>query len=451
MDLLNDFDEVSLHQWKKKIESDLKGKDYNTLIWETEEGFSVDPIYHTESLKNNLSLNYNLTQNPVWDICEQINITSIEQANTCAIKALKGGANSIEFIGDIKTEEEMDILLKDIMIEIISIHFYNSSPENTAAFFNSIKEKRNINSQTNAIFSFDVLGEILVNGKWHINEQQDFALLKTSPHITISGNYYANSGANITQELAYTISQATEYINYLTDHGVNPQDAFDKLKFTLGISSNYFFEIAKIRAFKILWKLVAELYKVDSNPYIHSKTTSYNIAHLDAETNILRTTTEAMSAILGGCNALSIYPFDYSYDVQNDFTLRIARNIQNILKEESFFDKVTDVSKGSYYIEQLTDQIVKKSMELFKEIEKNGGFLKNIMNDNIQNNISNTHKNRLDKYLNNKKTLLGVNKHPNPKQQEKSFVQKNKPETLLLKPLSQINLANEILCEKINA
>lgn len=409
MTLFDEFDGVKHQQWIEKITSDLKGKDFNkNLITKTEDGFDIQPIYNYENLANNLSNSYSLEKEKTqWEIREQVTIDNIKEANRIAINALKGGANSIQFNGEIKSQEEMNLLLDGIMINIIHLHFYSPNPINIQNYFDSYVQENKL-SELNYSISYDYLGESLISG----NENQPFEVSKEQ-NITINGFNYTNAGASASQELAYTLNQAVAYINTAIDEGLDAETVLTKLKFNLGVSTNYFIEIAKIRAFKILWQLISKEYGFENTPYIHSQTTTYNITAADAQTNILRTTTEAMSAIIGGCNSLSITPFNSAYELPSNFTNRIARNIQILLKEEAYLDKVNETAKGAYYIEELTDNLVNSALTLFKEIEAKGGFVATINNGTIQKSIEENHNKRLSQYMSNDKTLLGVNKHPN--------------------------------------
>ncbi len=455
MSLFQDFQSISLEEWKNKIINDIKGKDYqDTLVWETEEEFNVQPVYNKESLIDNKSKDYLLNKtSSEWEIREHIEVTDIDKANKKATKALQGGANSIQFNGIISSVDEMRCLLSDIMIEIISIHFYNSNPIQTADFLNQIIKERNLNiSEIKASVSYDYLGELLISGAWQKNEQADFDtiydFIKNSSfsNITINGQYYSNAGANNSQEIAYAFSQAIEYIHQLTERGMTADEVISKINFNFGINSNYFFEIAKIRAAKIVWKMIAESYGACvSKTNIHCQTSTYNLATQDSYTNLLRTTTEAMSAIIGGCNSLSVTPFNDIYESSSDFSSRIARNIQIILKEESFLDKVNDVAKGSYYIETLTDKMVEQILNRFKEIENTGGFLANILNGNIQDSVKATNLRNLKKYQESKKTLLGVNKYPNNMEKEvHHFISTQKIKGNEVEVLEQVNLSEKI-------
>ena len=368
MGLFEKFDTVSHQDWLDKIEIDLKGKDFEeTLVWKTPEGIDVQPFY------NNTPANLVPTpikETDIWMIRESVFITTFEEANKKALLALKGGANSLLFIGEISTQKEMDTLLKDIQSAIIELHFYNSNPQLTSSFVNI----------SSGSISYDVLGEHFNSKTSHLNQNIDQIAAITSSTkniktITVKGNYFSDKGANLIEEIAFTLAQGVEYLNLLTEKNISPKLIASKMQFHLGIGNNYFFEIAKIRAIRILWNTILKQYKVeDSIVYIHSETSISNQSVEDKNYDILRNTTRAMSAIIGGCDSLTVNPHD-STENQLDFSNRIARNIQHLLKEEAFFDKVKNPADGSYYIEQITDEIAIKSWELFQDIEAKGGFL----------------------------------------------------------------------------
>lgn len=446
MSLFNEFESVSYNEWLEKIISDLKGKDFDdNLVWNTDEGFTVQPIYHSEQLASNKSASYNLyNYSNNWEIREQISITTPEEANQKALIALKGGTNSLQFNGNINSYEDLELLLDGIMLSIISIHFYSNNPHKTTELFNEYTSKHQLNkSDTNYTISYDYLGESLTKGQ--LNKS---IVLDT---ITINGFYYSNAGANVSQELAYSLNQAIAYIDIALEEGKPLNEILKSFQFNLGIGTNYFFEIAKIRAFKILWKMITAEYGFESTPYIHANTSNYHIAAQDAATNILRTTTGAMSAIIGEVNSLSVTPFNSAYEMPNNFTTRVARNIQLLIQEEAYLNKVSDAAKGAYYIESITDEIVESALLKFKEIEANGGFIENIKNNVIQNDIEKTHQNKVKAYSNKERTLLGVNKHPNANEEVREY---NAPNSSSLhtdfNPLTAKNLASEITISLVN-
>ncbi|MGE0560517.1 MAG: methylmalonyl-CoA mutase family protein [Flavobacteriales bacterium] len=463
MGLFNDFDEVSHQQWTEKIIKDLKGKNFNeNLIWNSIEGIAVQPFYNQENLINNRSKNYNLNSaNRSWEIRGKVEITTIKEGNSNALFLLSRGANAIQFNGKISSQQDFDALLSNIEIEIIHLHFYNSNPGQTLSFLSSYCEKRNINmDQLKGSVTYDYYGELLLSGNWNTSEKDDLdqlyqlnSIKNSLRTIAINGLYFNNAGATIIQELAYSFSQTVEYLDTLTERGIDINTIADKISFNFGIGSNYFFEIAKIRAAKILWELILKEYGVaNANTYIHSTTSATNYTSFDAHNNILRATTEAMSAIIGGSNSITVIPFNVNYENSTDFSERIALNIQHIIKEESFFDKVNDISNGAYYIESLTDEMVEKSLQLFKEIEQKGGFLTNIKNGFIQESIHLVAKQKQEEYQTGKRTLLGVNKHQN----KSGFIhstrkQNHSIQNVILPVLQQIVFANKIESNIITA
>lgn len=383
MTLFDEFDGVKHQQWIEQITSDLKGKDFNeNLVWNSNEGIIVHPFYnssfediYTTPIKNTNG----------WKIRETILINTIENANKKALIALKGGATSILFVGQINTHTEMTQLLKDIQTEIIEVHFYNSSLNKTLELAPNI----------NGSISYDYLNEYLTSGKWFSSKENDFEELKNITGstqkiktITVNGSFYKNIGYTAIQEVAFILNQGVEYFNILTDKGIDAKIIASKIQFTFGMGTNYFFEIAKIRAARILWKLILNQYKVnDISMTLNCETSIPDYFDDDKNYNILRNTTKAMSAIIGGCDSLSILPHDNTESNLN-FSNRISRNIQHLLKEEAFFDKVNNPADGSYFIEYLTTEIANKAWILFKEIESKGGFINCVDNGFIKSELN---------------------------------------------------------------
>jgi len=380
MGLFEEFNQVSQQEWINQIKLDLKGKNYqDTLVWNSPEGIAVQPFYMNTSLTESSIATTPLKKSTAWKIREKIIISSIDGANKKAISALKGGANSLLFIGDVKDENEINALLKGIETDIIEIHFYNTIPLLTS----------NLITLKNGSISYDYLGELFEKKKSSFDKEETINQLveltkrnSTIKTVTVDGYKYGNNGANVIQELAFSLTQGVEYMDLLTDKGIAPNQIAQKIQFNFSINTNYFFEIAKLRAARRLWKLILEHYQVNDTEtmHIHAETASQSFSKEDTHTNILRATTEAMSAIFGGCDSLTVLPFDDSVH----FSGRIARNIQHILKEEAFSDKVKNPADGAYYIEKLTDEITQKSWDLFQKIEQEGGFLSALKNNFLQ-------------------------------------------------------------------
>jgi methylmalonyl-CoA mutase len=351
MGLFDTFKEVSHQDWLDKITLDLKGKDFNdTLVWKSREGIDVQPFYN-QTIQSSTPIKTNND----WKIRETIVITDVVKANKNALLALSGGANSILFIGEIKDQLEMDSLINNIQTDIIEVHFYNSNPKKTS-------ELINLNQGS---ISYDSLTDFNIEALFEITNSTSNIKTITIKHNTDS----------ITKELAYNLSKGVEYINLLTDKGIKADKVAKKMQFTFGIGTNYFFEIAKLRAARKLWEIVLTEYGVENiSMSIHSETSKEIGSTEDFNYDILRNTTKAMSAIVGGCDSLTVNPHDDS-EQKVDFSNRIARNIHHILKEESFFSKVKNPADGAYYIEELTEQFASKAWKIFQEMETNGGYL----------------------------------------------------------------------------
>ena len=348
MGLFDAFNKVSHQDWLDKINVDLKGKDFNeTLVWKSKEGIDVQPFYTSSAISHTP-----LKENNQWKIRESIVIESFEKANQKALLALKGGANSIQFVGEVKTQTEMDALLKGIQTDIIDVHFYNNNPAHTSTLV----------SLNQGSISYDYLNHFSTTSEWLSELAEITNSTSNVKTITISVAH-----SSIIQQIALSLNQAVEYLNLLTNKGIDAKTIASKIQFSFGIGTNYFFEIAKIRAARKLWAFVLEQYKVENTSMtIYSETSIEQNSEEDKNYNILRNTTKAMAAIVGGCDSLTVLPHDNT-ESTIDFSNRIARNIQHILKEEAFFDKVNNPADGAYYIEELTNEITNKAWELFKE------------------------------------------------------------------------------------
>jgi len=248
--------------------------------------------------------------------------------------------------------------------------------------------------------------------------------------VNVNAVTLSNAGAFISQELGYALAWGNDYLSRMIDAGVDKQLAAKKIKFNFGVGSNYFMEIAKFRAAKWLWALIVEAYKpecrkddcshtVDGICYcsmkmrIHAETTRFNKTVFDANVNMLRTQTEAMSAVLGGINSLTVLPYDITFKKSDEFSERIARNQQLLLKEESAFDKIIDAAAGSYYIENLTNEIAEQAWKLFLTVEEEGGFYAAVKSGKIQSALKDTSDSRLKAVSARREILLGTNQFPN--------------------------------------
>lgn len=437
--LFNDFEKVSSKQWKQKIQFDLKGADYNDiLIWNTNHDITVKPFYHSSDF-DELPKTSN-TKATEWKVCETIFVSDTKKSNLNAITLIKRGVESIQFIIPSKEIISND-LLKNINSEV-KVHITPTflSQDYTASVLNSNK--------SNICIHTDIIGNLAKTGNWYTNLENDFsefkAIVNATKQMSINLSLYQNAGANIVQQLAYTLAHTNEYLNRLGNNIENLTPLFN-----VTIASNYFFEIAKLRALRILWHTLAKEYNVQNDCLIFASPSKRNKTIYDYNTNMLRTTTECMSAILGGANSITNLPYDAIYNKNNEFGDRIARNQLLVLKNESYFDKVNNPADGAYYIESLTTQLAEKALELFKDIEANGGLLKQLKEGTIQRKIKESANKEQTQFEKGDTVLLGTNKHPNNNDRMKDnielypFIKHNKRKTLI-EPLIEKRLAESM-------
>ncbi len=397
----------------ERINADLKGADFNKrLVWRTVEGFDVMPFYRREDLENIKHLDAFLPlylrkdvaaggrDRMVNELCnkwlvrQNIKVSDYSAANKKALGILMKGIDSIGFIledPESINEKNLALLLDGIDPAGSEINFFSDgrAREIISSLISICGISGFDRSLIRGAVEADPLGRLMMNGKLCIPVEAGFdylasltkesALLPEYRNMQVNGSNFSNAGSGVVRELAFSVSMATEYLSQLTDRGISACDAASKMRFSFGVGSDYFIEIAKLRAARIIWALIAEAYNApDKNKFrmeIHSVTKVWNDSVADPYINMLRTQTEAMSAVLGGTDSLTVNPFNTSGGAPDEFSERIARNQQLILKEEAFFDKVADPSAGSYYIENLTTLIAENTWKLFIEIENMGGFI----------------------------------------------------------------------------
>ncbi len=447
--LFNEFDSVSLKQWKQKIQFDLKGADYNdTLIWKTAEDILVKPFYHANDF-NELPKPSN-TKTTAWEICQSIYVANVEKSNLKALSSIKKGANSIKFIIPSETIS-IESLLENIDLNSISIYL-----ELHFLSVDFIKKNSLLTAKAKVFYNTDIIGNLAKTGNWYNTIKNDFSqfesIIKQTKSFSIDVALYQNAGATIVQQLGYALAHANEYLNHLETLLSLEEKQSININFNIAIGSNYFFEIAKLRALRLLWKALASKYQINTNCHIIATPSIRNKTLYDYNTNMLRTTTECMSAILGGANTIYNLPYDAIFHKDNEFGERIARNQLLILKHESYFDKIDNPTDGAYYIESLTNQLAEKALDLFKNIETGGGFLKQLKEGIIQRKIKESAAKEQQLFDAGENILLGTNKHTNPNDKMKHdleiypFVKTNQRKTLI-EPIIEKRLS-EILEQK---
>ncbi|HSQ47068.1 MAG TPA: methylmalonyl-CoA mutase subunit beta, partial [Lutibacter sp.] len=376
--ITQEFPPVSAAAWKQKIQVDLKGSDYNeTLLTKTNEGITIKPFYHADDFEK---LNIPLSKED-FKICQKIVVSDEIDANLKAIDATNKGADSVKFMA--KKPFNTELLFKNLLDKKIEFHFHFDYL--SEAFIDELAE---LLKHETVFYNIDIIGKLARTGNWYKSLNDDFKTLETivSKHpnafiLGINADIYQNAGANTVQQVAYALAVANEY---LTRFGA---EIAQKIQFNFAVGNNYFFEISKIRAFKYVYNLMLSQYDTNANAIIFAEPSLRNKTIYDYNVNMLRTTTESMSAILGGANTISNCAYDMVFHDSNDFGDRIARNQLLILKEESYFKQAQHFATDSYYIESITKQLAEKALAVFKEIEKGGGFLTQLKEGIIQRKI----------------------------------------------------------------
>ena len=469
IDLKEDFPPPTYEEWKKQVDRDLKGESFEKkLISKTYEGINLQPIYTSEDIKNLSHLsnfpgfeNYLRNSKALgylsnkWEISQQYNQALPKDLNEALRYDLDRGLNSINIVLDkptmlgldadqakagevgknglsISGVKKMHTLFKDIDLREQPINFtcgFSALPF-TLLFISYASEVRVSLMNIKGSIISDPYDYLITYGKIPVSTAQifdemklatEFMIKSNSPIKTIgvSGFSYHNSGANAVQELAFTLATCSEYLYKLANKGLKIDEVAKRMKFTFGVGSFYFMEIVKLRAVRMLWSKILEVFGVkeeNRKMFIHAKTSQFNQTYFDPYVNMLRTTTEAFSAIVAGADSIETNPFDQAFNSSDNFSRRIARNTQIILNEESHLDQVVDPAGGSYFVEKLTQDIADEAWKLFQIIDEQGGMLDAIKSGFIQNEINKLAEQRESDFDKRKSVLVGTNMYANPKE-----------------------------------
>ena len=439
--LFTEFPPVPTEKWEEVITADLKGADYERkLVWRTGEGFNVRPYYRAENLEGIRFLGSQAGEFPFvrgtrthnrWRVHQTIEVQFPKKANAEALQLLNSGVDSLGFCiakegfmaGDI------DQLLAGIEIPAVEITFCGMKTANMADLVIAKLEREGIAADAHVAFVIDPL----VKG---LSQKGDFCspdgekcfaklaslIERTREYkhiriVTVSAGIFSNAGSTIVEELAFALSAGNDYLARLTDAGIDADTAARKLRFSFSVTSNYFMEIAKFRAARMLWANIVKEYNPAKNcackMHIHARTADWNQTVYDPYVNMLRGTTEAMSATIAGVHSLEVTPFDAAFEDPTEFSKRIARNVELLLKNESHFDQVVDPAGGSYYIENLTQSIAAEAWKLFLELEEKGGYTAAYKAGFIKERIAASAAAKDKAIATRRQTLLGANQYPN--------------------------------------
>ncbi|MDE6543033.1 MAG: acyl-CoA mutase large subunit family protein [Muribaculaceae bacterium] len=436
--LFDQFPPVTTEEWRAKVDADLKGVPFEKkLVWRTNEGFNVQPMYRAEDIENFTTTSSLPGQFPYirgtrtnndWLTRQEIPATDPAEANKHALDAISKGVNSLGFNVAEPTAETIKTLIEGIDLEKVEINF-KSCPckaiELAEALVAVLKETGKTEVFHGSI-DYNPFRPALKHGK-EIDAatvaEKAVAIIETVKEIpalrvlAVDSDMLNNAGAYIFQELGYALAWGAQYLTLLTDAGLSIDEVAKRVKFNMGISSNYFMEIAKFRAARMLWAEIVKQYEPEcccaAKMVAHATTSRFNMTIYDAHVNLLRSQTEAMSAALAGVDSITVTPFDVTYKSPDAFSERIARNQQFLLKEESHLDKVVDPAGGSYYVETLTVSIAKEAWKLFLAVVEDGGFLAQLNEGKVQQAVKETSEKRHNDMARRKEILLGTNQYPN--------------------------------------
>ncbi len=443
--LFDEFSPVSAAAWKQKIQADLKGADYNeTLLWKTDEGITVKPFYTKEDRTNH---NIPLPKKG-FEICQKVFIDSEKTANFLAKDALQRGATSIHFKATKKFDYQK--VFQNIDVQSVTIYFQFLFLDDDFQI-----ELYNFCNSKNTYFQNDIIANLAETGNWFVNLKEDYKKLEKittvcKNSISVSLDLYQNAGANISQQLGYSLAHANEYLIHFG------KEIATIIHFSFSVGSNYFFEIAKIRAFRILLETLLNEYEITNcEAHIFTQPSLRNKTIYDYNVNMLRTTSECMSAILGGSNTISNVSYDAIFHKSNEFGERISRNQLLILQQESYLQEAQNFADGSYYIESITTQLAEKALLIFKQIEKGGGFLQQLKEGIIQKKIKESEQKEEAEFLAKKVVLVGTNFQQNNKDFIKNdleiypFTKQRHIKTLIL-PIQRKRLSEIVEKERID-
>lgn len=436
--LFAQFPPVSYDTWRAKVDADLKGVPFEKkLVWRTNEGFNVQPMYQRADIADLPTVNSLPGEYPYvrgtrndnnWLTRQEILPTDPAKANAVALDVLGKGVNSLGFTVKEPTAEAVATLLEGIDLKAVELNFATcprKAVELARVLVAYIKEKGAADDFRGSIdynpfkraFRHGVEADaqaVVADAKALLEAVEDVPGLRC---LSVDSEMFCNAGAYIFQELGYALAWGAGWLTMLTEAGVDAKTVGCRIKFNMGISSNYFMELAKFRAARMMWAQIVEQYKPSCQcackMMAHATTSRFNQTIYDAHVNLLRSQTEAMSAALAGVDSITVTPFDTPYKTPDDFSERIARNQQLLLKEESHLDKVVDPAGGSYYVETLTVSIAKEAWKLFLEVEEKGGFVACVNSGEIQAAVNASSLKRHQDMARRKEILLGTNQFPN--------------------------------------
>ncbi|MEI7909101.1 MAG: methylmalonyl-CoA mutase family protein [Verrucomicrobiota bacterium] len=456
--LLAEFPEHTYEQWHQAAEQLLKGASFEKLlVSKTYEDITIQPLYRSDDIAN-LEHRKHLPGSAShvrgshhggflktgWEVSQELVTRCPAKFNQIALTGLHGGQTELNIpVAGLTPQPagasgpglvlrnltSAGTALADIDLGAISCFWRTGSNAlPVAALYFAAAQQRGLNlASLRGCFENDPIGDLARHGSLdaglakrldHLAALTAFANAN-APHIqtlVVQGDVYHNGGGSATQELGYAIATLVSYVDELQTRGIAPATALQHVRICLAVGSDYFMEIAKLRAARWLVSKVAAAYGVASpNIHIHASTSRWNKTTYDAHTNMLRVTAEAFAAVVAGVDSLHIGPYDEGVGGGDEFSRRIARNIHIILREECGLDHVIDPAGGSNYIEWLTDQVAAKSWAIFQDVEQQGGILAGLENGGIQAAVGGVCNAKLQNIRRRKDKVIGCNMYPDLK------------------------------------
>lgn len=399
------FPAANKSAWLAQVAKDLKDPNaYESLRWPSPEGFTLEPYYTADDLTTLPLADVQAAQKqvPGWLNTPEIVDSDAKAVNEQARKVLSQGADSVILTGD--ALPSLSWLLNGIKLSDTPVFFRLTA--DPAAFVRALT----------TVAPYQLKGGLLTETSAATAEATRLTL--DSPQfrtVCISSHAFHNAGATATQELAFALARLADAYDQLTDAGLTPEQLVPKTMLSVSVGTSYFGEIAKLRALRVLldrflnaYGQIPSLIK-DTSPFIHAQTSTFYDATATPYTNLLRATTEALAAVIGGCDALTVHPYDTVLEAPTDFSARIARNVSVLLKEEGYLDKTADPAAGSYSVETLTHQLAEAAWALFLQVEQMGGLTKAFERGFVQTEIERSYRAKVEA-VRNGRVLVGVTK-----------------------------------------
>ncbi len=456
-----------ISEWKRQVEAELKGVPFEKkLVAKTPEGIALQPLYTRADLASIPDLGSVPGEAPFlrgtrnlgykehsWEVCQEVLVRDVAEFNAVLLGDLMRGQTSIVLEPDciarrgqdpdeasepcgcglgVADVHDAETALRSIDLAAVSLHCRTgANPLPLGAILLAVLAKRGTElAGLRGSITADPVAELLLRGKLPAGLEAEFdavaawthAVAKKAPQVRTIGvdaGPWLEAGASTTQELAFAVATGLANLRAMKDRGIKPEVAAAKMRFSFSVGSQFFTEIAKFRAFRLLWSRILSAYGAETaaaSTAVHARTAGIDKTLHDAHVNMLRTTTEALSAVLGGCDSLHIAPYDEVTGATDEFSRRIARNVHTLLAEEFSFTETADPAGGSWYIEKLTDELARKAWALFQEIEAKGGMIAALRAGTPQEMVAAVASEKEDAVAKRRVSIVGTNLFPNLKE-----------------------------------